>query len=66
MLLVWGLSLANHQTIIVLAAPLVIGMWVVGFFAKDTTDKQRYSGLMEVGFGLLVAWAAGFTSMRGC
>lgn len=59
LLLVWGLSLANHQTIIVLAAPLVIGMWVVGFFAKDTTDKQRYSGLMEVGFGLLVAWAAG-------
>jgi tetratricopeptide (TPR) repeat protein len=59
LLLVWGLSLANHQTIIVMAAPFMIGMWVVGYLAENQANKQRYSGLMEFGFALLVTWAAG-------
>jgi tetratricopeptide (TPR) repeat protein len=59
LLLIWGLSLANHQTIIVMVAPFLIGLWVTGFLATDQTNKQRYSGLLEVGFGLLVAWTAG-------
>ena len=59
LMLVWGLSLANHQTIVVMAAPFVVGLWVVGFFGEDQTNKQRYSGLMEFGFALLVAWTAG-------
>jgi tetratricopeptide (TPR) repeat protein len=55
---VWGLSLANHQTIIVMIFPFVIGMWLVGFLG-DRTDKLRYSGLMEFGFACLVAWTVG-------
>jgi tetratricopeptide (TPR) repeat protein len=55
---VWGLSLANHQTIIVMLFPFVIGMWIVGFM-RERTDRLRYSGLMELGFACLVAWMAG-------
>ncbi len=58
LLLVWGLSLANHQTIIVMIFPFVIGMWLVGFLG-DRTDRLRYSGLMEFGFACLVAWTVG-------
>ena len=59
LLLIWGLSLANHQTIIVMMVPFIVGMWVVGYFAQDPNNKMRYAGLLEVTFGLLVAWACG-------
>ncbi len=55
---VWGLSLANHQTIIVMLFPFIIGMWLTGFLG-DRTDERRYSGLMEFGFACLVAWTVG-------
>lgn len=58
LLLAWGLSLANHQTIIVMIFPFVLGMWLVGFLG-DRTDKHRYAGLMEFGFACLVAWTVG-------
>jgi tetratricopeptide (TPR) repeat protein len=59
LLLVWGLSLANHQTIIVMFAPFLAGMWVVGYLTDDQSNKQRYAGLLEFLFALLVAWTAG-------
>jgi tetratricopeptide (TPR) repeat protein len=58
LLLVWGLSLANHQTIVVMIFPFVIGMWIVGFLG-DRMNKRRYAGLMEFGFACLVAWTVG-------
>jgi len=58
LLLVWGLSLANHQTIIIMLFPIVIGMWMVGFFG-DPADRLRYANLMEFGFACFVAWTAG-------
>ena len=58
LLLVWGLSLANHQTIIVMIFPFVIGMWLVGFLG-DRSNRHRYAGLMEFVFTLLVAWTVG-------
>jgi len=58
LLLVWGLSLANHQTIIVMAFPFVVGIWIAGYLG-DRTDRLRYAGLMEFGFACLVAWTVG-------
>jgi Tfp pilus assembly protein PilF len=58
LLFVWGLSLANHQTIIVMIFPFLTGMWLVGFLG-DRMDRHRYAGLMEFGFACLVAWTAG-------
>ena len=58
LLLVWGLSLANHQTIVVMIFPFFIGMWLVGFLG-DRTNRLRYAGLMEFGFACLVAWTVG-------
>lgn len=59
LLAIWGLSLANHQTVIVMVFPFVVGLWVAGYLAEDKTNKMRYSGLLEFVFGLLVAWAGG-------
>lgn len=58
LLLVWGLSLANHQTIIVMLFPLVVGMWIAGFLG-ERMNRHRYAGLMEFGFACLVAWTVG-------
>ncbi len=56
-LLLLGLSIANHQTIVVMALPFLVGAFVVGWLAEH---KPGYlSGFLELTFALLVGWAAG-------
>ncbi|MEI8313946.1 MAG: DUF2723 domain-containing protein [Verrucomicrobiota bacterium] len=56
-LLLLGLSIANHQTIVVMAFPFLVGAFAVGWLAEH---KPGYlSGFLELTFALLVGWAAG-------
>ncbi len=56
-LLLLGLSIANHQTIVVMALPFLVGAFAVGWLAEH---KPGYlSGFLELTFALLVGWAAG-------
>lgn len=55
-LLVFGLSLTNHQTIVVMVVPLLAGAFAVGILGDDN-KAARFSGFFEMCFALLVAWA---------
>ncbi len=56
-ILVFGLSIGNHQTIVVMVVPLMVGAFVVGVLT-DTAGKARFSGFLELTFALLIGWVA--------
>lgn len=56
-LLLLGLSIANHQTVVVMAGPFLVGAFVVGWFADHKPGHM--SGFLELVFALLVGWGVG-------
>ncbi|MEI6562958.1 MAG: DUF2723 domain-containing protein [bacterium] len=69
MLLIFGLSLSNHQTIVVMGAPIAIGVFLVGleqFLAarqKSPTAPNQVSLFMKTQFNFLELATAGFFSL---
>jgi tetratricopeptide (TPR) repeat protein len=57
-LLVFGLSMSNHQTIVVMAFPLIVGALAAGVIRDRNTEPVRLSGFYELAFALLVGWFA--------
>jgi len=55
--LLLGLSIANHQTIVVMALPFLVGAFAVGWLADH--KPGCLSGFLELTFALLVGWCAG-------
>jgi len=56
-LLLLGLSIANHQTIVVMAFPFLAGAFAVGWLTER--KPGCLSGFLELTFALLVGWAVG-------
>ena len=56
-LLLLGLSIANHQTIVVMALPFLAGAFAVGWFSER--KPGCLSGFLELLFALLVGWSVG-------
>ncbi|MCG3147330.1 MAG: Beta-barrel assembly-enhancing protease [Verrucomicrobiae bacterium] len=61
-LLVLGLSMANHQTIVVMALPLVVGAVAVGLVSDRKGERPQLAGLCELTFALLVSWVVVVTA----
>ena len=55
--LLLGLSIANHQTIVVMALPFLVGAFAVGWLAER--KPGCLAGFLELTFSLLVGWCAG-------
>ncbi len=58
-LLLLGLSIANHQTIVVMAGPFLAGAFAIGWWSERKAN--RFSGFLELTFALLVGLAVGVT-----
>jgi tetratricopeptide (TPR) repeat protein len=60
-LLVYGLGIANHQTVFVFGAPLLGGLFLRGWWAEDAAGnlKRDLSAFCEVLVALLFGWLAG-------
>ena len=56
-LLLLGLSIANHQTIVVMAGPFLAGAFAVGWLSER--KPGCFSGFLELAFALLVGLAVG-------
>lgn len=58
---VYALSIANHQTVVVMAAPLLAGAFVVGWWLQSQPGRRDLSGGLEMLTSFAVGWAVGLT-----
>ncbi len=60
-ILVYTLGITNHQTVVVMAIPLLAGAFVVGWWLQSQPGRRDLSGFCEMLASFCVGWVVGVT-----